>query len=127
MLYTAIITAVSLAPSSTFESLPAIPYADKIVHFFMYGIYAVLLVWTVRDQLFWARMPRYMTMLYVVLFCGLYGIAMEFLQHFFQPDERVFSLGDMAANFAGAFAFTLFVKKRLLSFLLEGTTNAANC
>lgn len=103
VLYTVIITTVSIAPSSTFENLPAIPLADKIAHFFMYGIYAAVLLWTlqVKDQ------KRWLFPLGVVLFCGLYGAAMEFLQQISRPGDRLFSVSDMAANLTGAFFFTL--------------------
>lgn len=107
VLYTAVITVISLVPSSAFENLPAIPYADKIAHFFMYGIYAVLIFWTLQAM----DRKRSLFPLGVVLFCGLYGVAMELLQHFFQSGDRVFSLGDIVANFAGTITFTLFAKK----------------
>ena len=78
--------------------------ADKIVHFMLYGLTSIFLFrylirrTTVRGVFYKA-----------VAIASIYGAAMEVVQYFLP--YRSFSLGDMAANAAGAFFACLIYKK----------------
>jgi VanZ family protein len=78
--------------------------ADKIVHFLLYGLTSILLF-------------RYLTkktngsgaFYKAVAISSIYGAAMEVVQYFLP--YRSFSIGDIAANAAGAFLVCLIYKK----------------
>lgn len=95
------ITYLSLAPSSTFKSIK-IPFhfSDKIVHFFMYGFFVIILRWTINgnNSLKW----KYLWVLIASIF---YGILMEFLQFASRSFGRSFEVGDIIADSLGAFIF----------------------
>lgn len=100
--YTALITRLSLAPSSSlklFSRYFKFPNADKVAHFAMYGVLAALLVWAFR-----VRVTRFRAALWVAGVCIAYGLLMEVLQIIILPGDRHFSLLDFAANTAGAVA-----------------------
>ncbi len=98
--YTALVTRLSLEPSSSFRFLSRFvrfPHADKVVHFAMYGVLAALLLWASR-----VRVATLRTATLVVGVCCCYGLLMEVLQMSLLPRDRFFSLTDVAANVAGA-------------------------
>ena len=81
---------------------------DKIAHFVMYGLTAILLF------RFFERKTTLNRACYMsVAIAALYGAAMEVVQYFLP--YRSFSAGDMAANTIGAFlACVLYVKGKRL-------------
>jgi len=100
--YAALVAVLSLASSSAVR-IPPIPCADKAAHFLAYAMYAVLISWALNARLELTRMPAAA----VVAFCLFYGIALEYFQEALQPNDRILSLGDVAANAAGAIAATM--------------------
>lgn len=68
---------------------------DKIAHFVVYGITAIIFFRILRT-----RMSLMKTTAYSVSFASLYGLAIEMIQHVLP--WRGFSLSDEAANFSGA-------------------------
>jgi len=88
----------SLMPSSSFGGWLKIidcQHSDKIYHFIIYGILAVLIRWAVGGRVlrsFWA----------ILLVCMIYGALMELGQLLFLNGDRYFSFGDMAANGIGS-------------------------
>jgi VanZ family protein len=77
---------------------------DKIAHFVLYGVTSVLLF------RYLARKTNSRNAFYkAVALASIYGAAMEVMQYFLP--YRSFSIGDMAANTAGAFLVCLIYKK----------------
>lgn len=74
----------------------AIPHFDKVVHFGMYFVLAILLVFPFQS----VRLPVGWSLLLATL---LIGGAIEILQ-FLVTSERSASWGDLAADMAGAMA-----------------------
>jgi VanZ family protein len=98
--YTAVITKLSLSPSSSlrfFSKYLKFAHADKVAHFAMYGVLAALLVWALR-----IRVARMETAARVVGVCLCYGLFLEVLQLYLLPGDRCFSLLDVTANTSGA-------------------------
>ena len=77
---------------------------DKIVHFALYGLTSILLF-----KYFIRQTNSRIAFLKAVALASIYGAAMEVVQYFLP--YRSFSLGDMAANVAGAFLGCLMYKK----------------
>jgi VanZ family protein len=98
------IAALSLLPNDNLPGSLNIPHADKIAHFGVYGLYAGALLWMTEKL---ERVTsRVTTLIGAVLWCAAYGGAMEVLQRCLTAD-RVFSVGDLVANMAGAAVFAL--------------------
>lgn len=95
--YVILVTLASLAPSSTFEEMPPlIEGMDKIIHFLMYSVMALMIYWCTRFQM---RLLHYLG---IILFCSAYGFVMEILQLTLTHGDRTFSWGDATANVIGA-------------------------
>ena len=71
--------------------------ADKVVHFVMYGISAILLF-----RMFVKKTTILRAFYLSVAIAALYGATLEMVQYFLP--YRSFSFGDMVANTAGAFS-----------------------
>ena len=85
---------------------------DKIVHFVIYGLTSILLF------RYFIRKTNSRSAFYkAVALASIYGAAMEVVQYFLP--YRSFSLGDMAANAAGAFLACLMYKKVKLKTALR--------
>jgi VanZ family protein len=92
---------VSVMPASGPETdLPL----DKVVHFVLYGLTSILLF-----RYFIRKTNSRRAFYKAVAISIIYGAAMEVVQYFLP--YRSFSLGDMAANAAGAFFACLIYKK----------------
>ena len=74
--------------------------ADKITHFVIYGITAIIFFRILRT-----KMSLVKTTVVSIIFASLYGLAMELIQHVL-PWRR-FSLSDEASNFSGALVFSV--------------------
>jgi VanZ family protein len=72
---------------------------DKIVHFIIYGITALLFF-----RFFRKSMSLIRTTILSILFASLYGFMIELIQH--TLPWREFSLLDEASNFSGAIVFS---------------------
>lgn len=95
---TAGITVLSLLPGRDVPFPPLIPNGDKVGHLIAYGVYAALLVWALPVR----PSSRVLFVAGIVVYCALYGLAMEALQATLQPGDRVCSLADAVANTTGA-------------------------
>lgn len=92
---------VSVIPASGPETdLPA----DKLVHFVLYGLTSIFLF-----RYFIRKTSRRSAFYKAVALASISGAAMEVVQYFLP--YRSFSLGDIAANAAGAFLACLMYKK----------------
>ena len=98
--YAVLIAGLSLAPGSSFDFLPPLfPGEDKLGHVLMYALLAWLLLWAASPAP--GRRTWHRLIISVVL-CFAYGALLEVAQEFFRPNDRQFSVGDMAANAVGA-------------------------
>ena len=103
-IYTLLIVALQLISTHRLAPLvPPIPHLDKVAHFGMYGIYAVLLLWAAeagrgRRGLTWALATN------LALYCTVFGMGMEVAQATLTRASRAFSVADMVANALGAFS-----------------------
>jgi VanZ family protein len=79
--------------------------ADKIVHFGMYSVFAVLLLWSLFKILDISSM-NFKLLLLVFLFVFSYGLFMEFLQ-FITHTGRKAEASDIMANGLGSLAGVL--------------------
>lgn len=95
-----------LIPSSSLEvaKVPIIPYADKIVHFFLFGILYLLVAMASDYHISSSRKNRHL--LYVLTF----SIFTEFSQ--FLLGHRSFDIFDIIANIMGAIAAYLFFNRK---------------
>jgi VanZ family protein len=100
--YVALVTWLSLAPSSIFSpALTLFPHADKLVHFLLYGFFVVVLRWALTGSgVRWRPQG-----LWVPLTALVYGALMEVAQLLLVPSDRSFEVGDMLANGLGALVF----------------------
>ncbi len=73
---------------------------DKITHFVIYGITAIIFFRILRT-----KMSLVKTTAVSIIFASLYGLAMELIQHVLP--WRQFSLSDEASNFSGALVFSV--------------------
>lgn len=74
---------------------------DKVVHAVLYGMTAILLFrWFMLRKM---AVPK--AFMLAFLFSSAYGLAIEIVQYFMP--YRQFSAGDVLANSAGAFFFSL--------------------
>ncbi len=92
MLFVLVVSIVPVSGPQT--DLPS----DKIAHFIVYGLTAVLMA-----RYFAGKLPWKKAVYTAVVSAALYGGFIEVLQYFMPP--RSFSFGDMAANAAGALVF----------------------
>ncbi len=101
--YAGVVTWLMLTPSPpglVIKALDLFPQVDKVLHFLVYGVLALLLRWalTVHHQL----RAGFTT---VVLGAVAYGLFMECLQALLVAYARSFEWMDIVSNSLGAFAF----------------------
>jgi VanZ family protein len=94
-LWLILIIAASLFPGNKMPSVPLFPHADKAVHIMMYFILSLLLVKPV------IRSGVKKAGWWVILFCLLFGVAMELTQAF-GTTSRSGSWWDQWANTTGS-------------------------
>ena len=95
-LYSALVALLSLGPDSSMRT-PRIPHADKLAHFGMYILMAVLLRRAMNRGI---RARR--AIMAVTLICGGYGLLMEYGQLMLTMAGRTCEWQDAIANTAGA-------------------------
>ena len=99
IIYTALIVTASLMSAQTFKDVPRpIPHMDKIVHVLIYGLYALIIVWTFGTS----KIRSWKPLLLILIYCSLFGVMMEFLQEILKPGDRSKSIADMISNSSGA-------------------------
>jgi VanZ family protein len=96
ILWLVIVLILSVVPLPE-NIIPSLPI-DKIVHFVLYGVTAVMLYRILRT-----RRSAKRSVLYSIVVSAFYGVLLEVIQ-FFLP-YRSFSTGDMVANTLGAAVF----------------------
>ena len=97
--YVVAVTWLSLAPANTFQNLPTLfPHADKVLHFFLYGVMVALGRWTISSH--WVLRPNLPWLAAIA-----YGILMEAMQGVLVSYHRSFELGDIVANSFGELCF----------------------
>jgi hypothetical protein len=111
LIYTLLVVVLSLMSARALSDFAAdIPGEDKIGHFGVYGLYAALLLWTIRGREdFPVGVMRRQEAL-VVVYCSAFGILMEILQEKLCHGDRWFQAGDIVADIAGALVFTVLVR-----------------
>ena len=89
------------------KDLPSVSIweADKLVHFIVYVLLAVLMYygWHKQPQILWLKKN---TVLKILVITSAYGFAVEVMQEIFTAD-RHFDLFDALANAIGAIAGSL--------------------
>lgn len=106
--WTLIIPLLALLPAAFFGAtgdIGKIPGLDKIVHAFIYGLQAALLIMAFRTL---SLFPLRCACRLAVLIASVYGLLMEVLQHLL-TSARQFSWGDVLANFCGAVVVSIFL------------------
>lgn len=95
LLYLAIIAKLSLMAPDEIPDMELFPGFDKLVHGCMYFGLTILSCWTFRAE------KRRIRIFYVVLFAGIWGLTMEFLQLEMEAG-RAFEWKDEVSNGIGA-------------------------
>src|SRR5687767_3811132 len=101
--YVAFLTMILLVPAAKAgQYYPAIPHADKVLHFFSFGglVLAGRFAFPDPRQL---NMPGWL----VPVFALIYGAVIELIQELAVQYQRSFEWGDLAADGLGAAAFWL--------------------
>jgi len=83
-------------PSKWFGDFPI----DKLVHIFLFGSLSYSFFFHFENTSF-AQLKTVRAKAYVLIFCMLYGIGMEFYQKYFVP-TRGFEVKDMLADAIGS-------------------------
>ena len=99
--YSVFLTWVLLAPGATVERYyPALPHADKALHFLCFGVLVLLARFAFPD-------PRHLAVpgWLVPVLALAYGAALELTQSLGVRYERSFEWADIAANGLGAAGF----------------------
>jgi VanZ family protein len=100
VLFTIAIVALSVWPRPPEPPMAfRFPHLDKVVHFLMYAVYAVVLAWTFR-----AGIRTWRIGVALLVYCTMFGVLMELIQATMPVLERTLSGMDMAANVAGSAA-----------------------
>ena len=105
LLWTVVITYLSLATVDGLSSRIPIPYKDKIVHFAFY--FGFVFWWNKGLSL---QQPKSLVVLLVVAL--LYGILMEGLQFWITADRSA-DIFDIIANSIGAMASYYWIKRKI--------------
>ena len=85
-----------------------IPFADKVGHFILYGILALLINLSLFRS-FPSQSPRRIAVITGLILALLIGLE-EFSQRYFST--RTFSLGDLSASYLGVIIFSWLAVKR---------------
>ena len=106
-IWLAIILAASLLPGNKLPGVPLFPHADKIIHFFMYFVLAVLLVKPV--SLLTSRKPWLWIIAFGILTGSLTELAQE-LGGLYRSGSLTDQLANTTGTLSGAF-FHVILKK----------------
>lgn len=89
---------------------------DKVVHLFLFGSLAFSFFFHFEKSTY-SFLKTVRAKAYVLIFCILYGIGMEYYQKYFVP-SRAFEVNDMLADAAGALIalpFFNWIKNKMLT------------
>ncbi len=90
------------------ESRITLPDADKLVHFFLFGIMAYLFCRPFLLSGSWSHSRKKGVYLFIMLAVSFWGLATEFIQKYWIPN-RDFELLDWLADSLGAVAAFFFI------------------
>ena len=112
--WTVFIMILLLLPSSLFSDRKieaiTIPYSDKIVHFFLFSVFAFLLHICLKKE---TNLDRGRIVLVCILSSFVYGLAGEVLQYLtYDLFKRTFNLYDLLADVLGALFVLGFLESR---------------
>ena len=98
------------------QTIPDIPFLDKVIHFFVYGLLGTLIFRAIRDKESASRQTY--PMILGVIFAALYGISDEIHQSF--VPERVAdmydALADILGSICGIWLYQYFIQRYYSSF-----------
>jgi VanZ family protein len=100
------ILVLCILPGSTFDSVKTFQHTDKLIHFFLYFVQALLLFVALYK---WGKIKLHQTYITILLIPSLMGMLIETIQHYLVLN-RMFDLGDAAANLLGISLFLLIPK-----------------
>lgn len=92
--YLALITLLSVMPSSNFPKIPLFAHADKVAHFLMYLVFSFLFLWA------WQPHIKKTKLLIPLCIVAIWGIFMEIVQKLLTLN-RQFEVLDIVANILG--------------------------
>jgi VanZ family protein len=98
VVWTVIIFVLLIIPGSDFPEGPEIPFSDKIVHVFLFGVQVFL--WCMYAGYSNTQPPLWIFLLIFLISC-MYGIGMEYIQKYWVAN-RGFEKGDMIADIIGS-------------------------
>ncbi len=98
VIWSVIIFVLLIIPGKDFPEGPEIPFFDKIIHAFLFGIQVFL--WCVFTWHSRSRPPLGIFLLIFFISC-IYGIGMEYVQKYWVAN-RGFETGDMIADVIGS-------------------------
>lgn len=111
LIWVIVIFILSSISGNSLQSIPKfnIPHFDKLVHFGMYFILTIIIIWDATQN----KKSSFKVFLFIVVFSISYGALMEFMQeHVFT--KRSADLFDFLANsvgvLSGVFSFLIFHK-----------------
>lgn len=99
IIWSVLIFILLIIPGQDFPVKPGIPYLDKIVHAFLFGVQVFL--WCRYGSRATGRNTWWIFFLIFLLSC-IYGIGMEYVQQYWVAN-RSFELEDIMADIAGSF------------------------
>lgn len=110
LLWAVFILIICLLPGNT---LPDISFwnflhPDKLAHFFLYVVLSYLLVRGFKKQFTFPRLQNF-AFVTAIICCILYGVFIEFLQHYFVAGRKG-DVYDLLADVGGAVAGTIFFR-----------------
>jgi VanZ family protein len=114
--YASFLVWLSLSSASVYPQLAGrIPYIDKIVHFCLYLVLALLIQLT-----FYTRIENYHHQIILTFLISFaFGLLMEILQSAIPALQRTFEWGDVVFNIVGSVAGILFA-----SFFITNTSES---
>ncbi|MGI6342101.1 MAG: VanZ family protein [Bacteroidales bacterium] len=92
--YLALITLLSVMPSSNFPKIPLFAHADKVAHLLMYLVFSFLFLWA------WQPINKNTKLLIPLFIVVVWGIFMEIAQKLLSCN-RQFEVLDIVANIIG--------------------------
>lgn len=99
IIWSVLIFILLIIPGQDFPAKPRIPFLDKIVHTFLFGVQVFL--WCRYSSRAAGRNIVWIFFLIFLLSC-IYGIGMEYVQQYWVAN-RSFELEDIVADIAGSF------------------------
>ncbi|TAN40926.1 MAG: hypothetical protein EPN25_06230 [Nitrospirae bacterium] len=108
VLYLGLVNWLLLAPSSVFKKVPSVwQYQDKLVHFGIFLLLALLLRWSLPME--YSRGRKGLAVLAGFM---IYAASIEVLQPLLTKTDRVFEWPDLLSNIAGLITGWFFPSKK---------------